>query len=63
MNVASLVVGVIALLTGGVWILQGLGILPGSFMSGQRTWLLIGLVVAVIGLALVLSGVRRTARR
>ena len=63
MNVASLVVGVIALLTGGVWILQGLGILPGSFMSGQRTWLLIGLVVAVIGLALVLTGVRRTTRR
>lgn len=63
MNVASLVPGVIALLTGGVWILQGLGILPGSFMSGQRTWLLIGLVVAVIGLALVLTGVRRTTRR
>ena len=63
MKLASLVPGVIALLTGSVWILQGIGILPGSFMSGQRTWLLIGLVVAVVGLALIFNGVRRTARR
>jgi hypothetical protein len=59
----SLVLGVVALLTGGVWILQGVGILPGSFMSGQRMWLLIGLVVAILGLGLIYNGVRRTAPR
>ncbi len=55
--------GIIALVTGGVWILQGVGILPGSFMSGQSTWLLIGLVVTAVGLALVYNGIRRTAPR
>lgn len=63
MKTGSLVLGIIALLTGGVWILQGVGILPGSFMSGQRMWLLIGLVVALIGMALVYNGLRRTAPR
>jgi len=63
MKTGSLVLGIMALLTGSVWILQGVGILPGSFMSGQRMWLLIGLVVALIGLALVYNGLRRTAPR
>ena len=63
MKTASLVLGIIALITGGVWILQGVGILPGSFMSGQSTWLLIGLVVAAVGLALIYNGIRRTAPR
>jgi len=57
------VLGLIALLTGGVWILQGIGILPGSFMTGQRMWLLIGIVVALVGLALAYNGLRRPARR
>lgn len=63
MRTLSLVLGIIALITGGVWILQGAGILPGSFMSGQGMWLLIGLVVAAVGLALVYNGIRRTAPR
>lgn len=63
MKTASLVLGIIALITGGVWILQGVGILPGSFMSGQSTWLLIGLVVAAVGLALIYNGIRRAAPR
>ncbi|HEY8678198.1 MAG TPA: hypothetical protein VIN39_06145 [Candidatus Dormibacteraeota bacterium] len=63
MRVGSMVLGLIALLTGGVWILQGIGILPGSFMTGQRMWLLIGIVVALVGLALAYNGLRRPARR
>ncbi len=63
MKIGSLMVGILAVLIGGVWILQGVGILPGSFMSGQRMWLVIGLVVAFVGLALVVNGLRRTAPR
>lgn len=63
MKTGRLVAGVLAVLTGGVWILQGTGILPGSFMSGQRMWLLIGLVVALVGLVLVYNGLRRTVPR
>jgi len=61
MRLGSLVLGVIGLLVGAVWILQGVGVLPGSFMSGQRLWLVIGVIVAIIGLALTYRGLRRPA--
>jgi hypothetical protein len=62
MRTLSLVVGGIAILAGAVWILQGSGMLPGSFMTGQRMWLIIGIIVAVVGLALAYSGIRRPAK-
>jgi hypothetical protein len=43
------IVGVLLALTGLVWILQGIGLLPGSFMSGQSQWAVIGIVVVAIG--------------
>ena len=48
------VVGVMLILAGGVWILQGVGILPGSFMSGQMLWAFNGSVAALIGIGLVI---------
>jgi hypothetical protein len=63
MRTLSLVIGGIATLAGVVWILQGSGMLPGSFMTGQRMWLIIGIVVAIIGLALAYNGMRRPASR
>ena len=47
------ILGVLGLLIGGVWMLQGLDILGGSFMSGQSRWLEIGAVSAVASLALL----------
>ncbi len=35
-------------LTGGVWILQGIGVLPGSFMTGQIVWAAIGAVLLFV---------------
>ena len=58
----AIVVGLVGLLVGAVWIGQGAGWIAGSFMTGQRLWLVIGIVVAVIGLALVIGGVRRPVR-
>ena len=46
------VVGALLVWTGAVWALQGVGVLPGSFMSGQRLWLMIGLIAIVVGLGL-----------
>jgi hypothetical protein len=63
MRLGSLILGVIAILAGAVWILQGSGVLPGSFMTGQRMWLVIGVVVAIVGLVLAYNGIRRPARR
>jgi hypothetical protein len=45
-------------LVGWVWILQGIGILPGSFMSGQALWAVIGVVVIMIGNVLFLIVLR-----
>jgi hypothetical protein len=58
----SLLVGGIAILAGAVWILQGSGVLPGSFMTGQRMWLIIGIILGIIGLALAYNGLRRPAK-
>jgi len=54
------VIGVVLLLIGGLWTLQGFGVVGGSFMTGSTTWLLIGLVLVAAGIALLArSRVRR----
>ena len=58
-RIALIVVGAIAVVVGGVWVGQGLNLIPGSFMTGSRTWLTIGLIVGVIGIVFVVTGVRR----
>jgi hypothetical protein len=40
----------IVLAIGAVWSLQGIGVVGGSFMTGQSQWLYIGLVTMLIGL-------------
>lgn len=59
---ALIVVGVIALLVGLVFAGQGANLIPGSFMTGSRTWLDIGLVVAIVGIVLIVLGIRRPRR-
>jgi hypothetical protein len=51
-RVAIGVAGVLILLSGAVFAGQGLGYIPGSFMSGDLHWFWIGAVMVVIGLAL-----------
>lgn len=53
------IVGALAILAGAIWTLQGVGILPGSFMSSNPTWVVIGLITAVIGLGLIVWTRRR----
>jgi uncharacterized membrane protein YoaK (UPF0700 family) len=48
-----LVLGVLLLLLGGLWTLQGFGVVGGSFMTGSTTWLVIGIVVAAAGIAVL----------
>jgi hypothetical protein len=51
--------GVLLVLAGAVWTLQGLGYVGGSFMSGATIWAAIGPVVAVAGIALTWVSLRR----
>jgi hypothetical protein len=52
----------IVLVAGIVWVGQGAGFIPGSFMTGDRTWLAIGIVVGVVGIVLLASAARRPKR-
>jgi hypothetical protein len=59
MKLVLTVVGVLAIIIGAIWFLQGIGILPGSFMSGQVQWAIYGAVVAVFGLGVLIWARRR----
>ena len=47
-------VGVVLIFAGTVWILQGINILPGSFMTGQIQWAVYGGISSLVGLGLLL---------
>lgn len=54
-----IIVAILLLLSGGVWFLQGINVLPGSFMSGQSQWAVYGSIAMVVGLGLLLVAIRR----
>jgi hypothetical protein len=56
-------VGVIALLVGVLWTLQGTGVVGGSAMSGHAQWTVIGLVLIVVGAAMLAFAATRKGRR
>jgi uncharacterized membrane protein len=56
---ALTVVGAVVAVIGAVFAGQGLGLIPGSFMTGDRTWLFIGLAMLLIGVVLILVGTNR----
>jgi hypothetical protein len=57
-----LVVGVVLWLVGGVWIGQGVGLIGGSFMTGQAVWAVFGAFAILAGLSL-LRRPRRSVKR
>jgi hypothetical protein len=60
MRVAMQVFGGALSVLGVVWILQGVGILKGSFMTGQAFWGWMGVFALVVGLPVLLRGLRRS---
>jgi hypothetical protein len=59
MRIALNVLGILCLLIGCVWFLQGVNVLPGSFMTGQTKWALYGGLVAIAGIGLLFAANRR----
>lgn len=51
--------GVLALLMGTVWFLQGINVLPGSFMTGQIRWAVYGAIMMVLGVMLLVRANRQ----
>jgi hypothetical protein len=52
------VVSVLLILCGAVWFLQGINLLPGSFMTGQIRWAVYGGLAMLAGTALWLFSSR-----
>jgi hypothetical protein len=55
-------VGLVAVVLGALWTLQGLGFIQGSVMTGVSAWAIAGPIVALAGLVLIVIGVRARAR-
>jgi hypothetical protein len=51
--------GVVLIIAGALWALQGFGVIGGSFMSHNSVWAIVGPVVAIIGLVMAVIGLRR----
>ncbi|MDR2998248.1 MAG: hypothetical protein LBU78_09025 [Microbacterium sp.] len=58
-----LILGVILLLVGAIWTLQGLNVLGGSAMSGSPLWATVGPIVLVVGVILIVVSIFGARRR
>jgi len=61
MKIVLNIIGVLLALMGAVWFLQGINVLPGSFMTGQTQWAIYGVITVIIGVALLVYANRRRA--
>ena len=59
MRITSNILGVLIVLVGTIWFLQGINLLPGSFMTGQIRWAIYGGIAVVAGGFLLVRTNRR----
>lgn len=59
MRIALNIVGVVLLLFGSIWFLQGVNVLPGSFMTGQIRWAVYRRIAVIAGIVLLVRANRR----
>jgi hypothetical protein len=59
MRIATYVVAVLCIIAGGTWFLQGINVLPGSFMTGQTKWAVYGALLLVVGIVLLVRAGRQ----
>jgi hypothetical protein len=59
MKIILNIIGILLILMGAVWVLQGINVLPGSFMTGNPQWAINGGIAIVIALVLLFWANRR----
>jgi len=59
MRILLNVVGIVSVFFGGVWFLQGINVLPGSFMTGQIKWAVYGGIAFVVGVIVLIRANRK----
>ena len=50
MRIVVNIVGIALVILGSIWFLQGINVLPGSFMSGQMRWAVRGGILVFAGI-------------
>ena len=58
MRITLNIVACLLVLSGATWFLQGINVLPGSFMTGQTRWAVYGGIAVAAGIALLLRANR-----
>ena len=58
-NIIMKIIGVLLILPGALWFLQGINVLPGSYMSGDPQWVINGLIAIIVGAGLFWLGSRK----
>ncbi|HEY9527258.1 MAG TPA: hypothetical protein VIR02_09265 [Anaerolineales bacterium] len=53
------IIGIILILAGGIFFLQGINVLPGSSMTGDPQWAINGGLMIVVAIGLMLWANRR----
>ena len=61
--VATFTVGLILVLFGLIWALQGFGVLGGSPMSNTTTWSITGPITALIGIVVAVVSWRKLSSK
>jgi hypothetical protein len=59
MRTALKIFGAVLILFGAIWFLQGINVLPGSFMTGQIQWAVYGGIAIAVGIAMLRVGARK----
>ena len=58
MRIALNLLGALLVLSGAIWFLQGIGVLPGSFMTGQIQWAIYGGLALIVGIGVIAWSLR-----
>ena len=59
MKIVLTVIGVCCILAGAIFFLQGINILPGSYMTGDPHWAVNGGIILLIGIGLLIFSRRK----
>lgn len=62
MRIILRILGAALALFGAIWFLQGVNVLPGSFMTGQIRWAIYGGIAVAAGIVLLFAAKKRTLK-
>jgi len=59
MKILLNIISILLILAGGTFFLQGINVLPGSYMTGDPQWAINGGIMIVIGIGLMIWALRK----